>query len=82
MSLLNPFDKRGREESSFIDRAAIAILWLFVMIMTVLLPILIYRWYKRANQKSRVIFWIVVGGLGVCGILLDELTIQVPAYLK
>lgn len=59
MKLLNPFDTKGSEDTSFVDRMAIAIIFLLVIFLTIAVPILLIGWYKKASNRSRILFWMV-----------------------
>ena len=71
MNILNPYDRKGREDACFIDRIAVAILWLLVMTLTILLPVMIYKWYKDATTRKRIAFLIVLTALMLAGHLFD-----------
>jgi hypothetical protein len=71
MNLLNPFDRRGKGESSFTDRAAIAVLWVLIMFFSVLIPILVYKWYKSATPRKRTLLLVVLCTMILLGHLFD-----------
>lgn len=63
MNILNPFSKEGKQGTSFIDRIAIAAIFLFVILLSIAVPLLIVAWYKKADDYGRAIFWLFFIGM-------------------
>ena len=70
MEILNPFSKEGKDGMSFVDRVAIAVIFLLVIFLTIAVPILLIAWYRKATPKARAMFWLVFCFMYVFGAIV------------
>ncbi len=50
MNIINPFDKRGKENLDFIDRSAIAVLFLLFALVTIYILVSIVSLLKKLTN--------------------------------